>query len=155
MEIIYQFDKFTFDKTGYNKQDNLLFLEKIDAWELDFHQQFIPYCASHLFANSSTMLLIARSMDFNEEDRYDMGMDLINGEIDIDTNMAIEEYSNRRTIYALGSKIEGNEDEPLHLIIDDSMSDGTAILKYIPDDDEEEEMTLEPTEPIGKEKVII
>jgi hypothetical protein len=37
---------------------------------------------------------------------------------------------------ALGSKLD--EDEPMFLIIDDSMVDGMVVLKYIPDSDNED-----------------
>jgi hypothetical protein len=50
--------------------------------------------------------------------------------------LTIESHSKRQTIYAIGSKLD--EDEPMFLIIEDSMVDGMIVLKYIPDRDNED-----------------
>ncbi|MEI6436616.1 MAG: hypothetical protein WCP32_17450 [Bacteroidota bacterium] len=62
-------------------------------------------------------------------------MELINGKTDFETNLKIEDHSERHTVYAIGSRFD--IDEPMFLIIDDSMADGMAILKYVPDNDNE------------------
>jgi hypothetical protein len=49
---------------------------------------------------------------------------------------------------ALGSKLD--EDEPMFLIIDDSMVDGMAVLKHIPDNDDED---VGEEVPVPSEKV--
>jgi len=43
-------------------------------------------------------------------------MNLIDGEIDLDTNLEIEEHSERITVYAINTSWD--MDEPLYLIID-------------------------------------
>lgn len=47
-------------------------------------------------------------------------------------------YSKRKTIYAIGSEIEQNKDEPLFLVIDNEITDGKFILKYIPNSEQAE-----------------
>ena len=52
-------------------------------------------------------------------------MELINGDIDIETNIKIGKCSKRQTKYAIGSRFD--EDEPMFLILDDTMVDGMVI----------------------------
>lgn len=77
------------------------------------------------------------NLDINEL----CGMELINNEIDLDTNLQIENYSKNKTVYAIGSVLI--QDEPLFLIKVDNYSNGIVILKYIPDSDAEIE-TINP-----------
>ncbi|MEI7726892.1 MAG: hypothetical protein WCK09_17415 [Bacteroidota bacterium] len=83
------------------------------------------------------------------EPNEDCGMDLINGEIDIPTNIKIGKYSKRQTIYAIGSKID--DDEPMFLVRDDDMVDGMVILKYVPDSNDDDEVN--PINPVDAEKI--
>ena len=64
------------------------------------------------------------------------------------TNLKIEEYSKRQTTYAIGSNLD--QDEPMFLVIDDSMVDGMVILKYVPDSDGSE---IGPEVPVETEKL--
>ena len=131
MQLIayYQYVPADYDEKGNHKHNCKLFLEQIDEWDKEFHQEYAPYYANHLFANYATMRLIDSSMDLEEE--ASSGMDLIDGVIDIDVNTEMEKYSEKYTIYALGSKLEGNPDEPIFLIRDESMGDGHVMLKYM------------------------
>lgn len=82
---------------------------------------------------------------FNMNDDESCGMELIDGEVDIDTNLEIEKFSSTKTVYAIGSKITENEDEPIFLVTNDGISDGIVLLKYIPDDEDlDEDKVLEP-----------
>lgn len=136
MQETYKFNLKDFNSKGVNKTNGKFFLEVIKEWEVDFHKRFSPFMATHLFSNQSTMSLIDRCLDFHENEKS--GMDLIDGEIDIDINIKMEEKSQFRTIYAIGSALEGNEDEPLFLVIDEKAMDGLVRLKYIDDDDGED-----------------
>lgn len=148
IQELYNFPKTKFNNQGVNIETGQFFLELIEEIERDFHNNH-PICfANHLFANSSTMILFNQSLDAEEDENC--GMDLINGEIDLDANLAIEEYSELKTIYAIGSKIEENEDEPIFLVVNDKISDGIIVLKYIPDDDSEE---IEISEPVITELI--
>ena len=66
-------------------------------------------------------------------------MELLDGEIDIDKNLAVEKHSKRTTVYAIGSTVQDNSDEPLFLVRDEDMADGMVILKYIPENDDEDD----------------
>lgn len=140
MQQIYNFNQADFDDDGFNKNGKL-FSDTIKDWEVEFNKEFNPFFANHILANNSTMLLLKRCFESTENEDY--GMD---GEFDFETNLKIETFSQRQTIYALGSDLKGNEDEPLYLVTDDKVSNGTIILKYIPDDDNE---SPDPTEPVG------
>ena len=150
LEQTYYFNKIDFDKDGINKYDNKLFLNLIHEWDKDFNERYSPFFANYVFANDSTMILIKKCMESNTNEGY--GMDLINGDIDLDTNLKIESYSKRKTVYGLGSKLNGNKDEPLFLIIDEKIGDDTVIYKYVPDDDTDD---IEPEIPIPVEKKLL
>lgn len=79
-------------------------------------------------------------------------MELIDGEIDIETNFEIENYSNFKTVYAIGSRLKDNEDEPILLLKSEKLSPEILLLTYIDDDDEEPD--LEPIPEDTKERVV-
>ena len=141
----YRFQKNKFNNKGINIENGLFFLDVIKEWEIDFHKKY-PFCfANHLFANNSTMILLDGCLDIKSNEES-CGMDLIDGQIDLETNLKIEDHCQIKSIYGIGSAIEINEDEPLYLVIDDKLADGTVILKYKPDNDSEETETPIPIE---------
>ena len=73
----------------------------------------------------------------------------MDGEYDLDTNLKLEDRSERTTIYGIGSKLD--EDEPLLLVRDNTMDDGMILLKYVPDSDEGEDVS--PEVPVKSEKI--
>jgi exonuclease V gamma subunit len=75
----------------------------------------------------------------DDDENVDFGMDLIDGEIDIDTNLAIEKYSNVQTVYAIGSQFHEDEDNPLFLIKNDKLAENVLVLKYVSDDENDNE----------------
>ena len=136
LQEIYSFEMHKFDDEGVNAETGQYFMELIGEYERDFHEKHPIYFANYLFANDSAMNMFNRALDMEEDQKC--GMDLIDGEIDLETNMEIETYSDIRTVYAIGSEMKENE-EPVFLIIDDKIGDGKIILKYIPDDDNSRE----------------
>lgn len=132
MEQLYEFNSKDYNADGTNFTDGQFFLEVIGKWEKDFHDRYFPFSSTHLIANTSSMILIKSCFDLGSKE--DCGMDMIDGEIDLDTNLKLEGYSERTTIYGIGSKLD--EDEPLLLVRDDTMGDGMILLKYVPDNDE-------------------
>lgn len=148
----YKFKKEDFDKQGFHTKTEQWFMDLIGEFEQDFHERFPTCYANHLFANHATMELINRAMNLDDDESS--GMDLIDGEVDLDVNLEMEEYSDTSTIYALGSKIEENEDEPIFLVINSKLSDGLILLKYL-DDDDGDGMEEPVDEPIHKSERII
>jgi len=146
MEQHYKFNQSNFNENGFNTKNGSFFLEIIREWERDFHDRFSPFFSNCLFANASTMALLKNCL-ITEPDN-DLGMELINGEINLDINLELGKHSKRETIYALGSL--NDEDEPLFFVRDDDMVDGMLILKYVPDSDEDE---INPILPVGIEKI--
>ncbi len=120
-----------YNAEGIHCKDRSYFLETVKIWERDFRRKH-PHCfADHFFANTNTMKLIHGCLDL--EPHQMCGMELIDGEVDMEAHMAMESYGNIQTIYALGSSLWKNLDEPLLLIIDNRMPDGLVYLKYIPE----------------------
>jgi len=146
MEQLYKFNQKDYNADGTNLKDGQFFLEQIEKWEKDFHNRYSPFISTHLFANFSTMMLIKQCLDLGSTE--DCGMD---GEFDLDINLKLEDYSERTTIFGIGSKV--NEDDLLLLTRDDSMGDGTILLKYIPDSAEGDEVDTDV--PVGSDKVRI
>ncbi len=135
MQQIYTYNKPDFDNTGYNNQGKL-FSDIIREWEVEFNKEFTPYFANHLIANSSTMRLFESC--FKLVENGDFGMD---GQFDFETNMKIDAHNKREITYAIGT--EANDDEPLYLVIDNMVSEGKVILKYISDSDGEHNQATE------------
>jgi hypothetical protein len=131
----YNFSAKDYNEEAFDVTTGEFFLELISRFENHFHDNH-PFCyANYLFANSSTMFLFNRALDLAPDELS--GMDMIDGKIDIEVNLEIEKFSKTKTIYAIGSNIKENEEEPLFLVINDKLTDGTIILKYIPDNDSE------------------
>jgi len=135
MEQLYKFNYRDYNIDGTNLKDGQFFLDVIGMWEKDFHDQYFPFYSTHLLANASSMIQIKSCFDLGSNE--DCGMD---GEYDLDTNLKLEDYSGRTTIYGIGSRLD--EDEPLLLVRDDTMVVGMILLKYVPDRTKEKKKVL-------------
>ena len=134
MEQQFDFNYRKFNDDGFNKGNGLFFMDFINSCERTFYEYHKPFHANSLFGNDTTMKLIKNCMEYEPDTDY--GMDLINGKIDLDINLEVETYCKRPTVFGIGS--ESDEDEPLYLIKDNEVLDGKLILKYTPDNDDEE-----------------
>lgn len=132
----YEFKPKYFDQQGFHVETQQWFLDLIGEFEKDFHYKFPDRYANHLFANHSAMKLIDKAMNLDEV--QSSGMDLIDGEVDLDANLEMEEYSETKTVYAIGSRIAEKEDEPIFLVISEKLPNGIVILKYVDDDESDE-----------------
>ncbi len=155
---IYHFSPHDFDSNGKRTSDGTSFREVLKEFERDFHAPYPNYYASFLVANYSTMLLLSRSCNAKENMIY--GMDLIQNEFDPYTNHHIETASTRENIvvYGIDSAFmvldkngipvidENKRIFPLTLLIDNELKDGILHLKYIDDDDQDDEFVFEPKE---------
>ena len=144
MEKIIPFKKADFSNDGTHISTGKFIYDLQRDWEESFHNQFNPYFANVLEGHPLAMKRITLYMEGGSESEYDFGMELIDGEIDIDTNLAIEKYSEEKTVYAIGSQFHDDEDNPLFLIKNDNLAEEILVLKYVPDNDEEEETDLVP-----------
>jgi len=133
--------------------------------EQDFHKKHAPLQANYLFCNSFMMNKIANylindapigttisTFDAHEENDCEKldsgaltcGMELINGKVDFEANYQMAKHSKNAFLYGFDSVC----DDDLFLVRDDSLSNRTLILKYIPDtgndDDDEEDIVLSP-----------
>jgi hypothetical protein len=127
MQQSYKFKNVDFGEGGFNKE-GVLFIDIMQRWEEEFHKELYPFFANHIYANYSTMRIIKSC--FQTDSVTDFGMD---GELDFDENYEMEGYSGRKTIFAFGSQLEGNMNNPLYLVMDSNIKDGSLILKCISD----------------------
>ncbi len=132
IEEVYRFDDSDYDENGFHKKTGELLIEIIKEWETDFHSKNSPCFTNYLFTNRMFMILLANCHELEEEE--DFGVELINGEINMEESYKFYHNSKYLTVYAIGSCVAENKEEPIGLIIDEEMTDGVAILKYIPDD---------------------
>jgi len=139
MELIIPFKKSDFTPDGEHISSGKIIFELQKDWEESFHNKFNPIYANVIEGHPLAMQRLTTYNDFGESTNYDFGMELINGEIDIDTNLAIETYSESKIVYAFGSQYNFDEDGdgvPLLLVKNDKLKDDILVLKYVPDDDE-------------------
>lgn len=129
----FNFNYREFNDDGFNMRNGLFFMDFVKSCERAFYEKNLPFHANFLFGNDTTMIMVKNCME--REPETDYGMDLINGEIDLDTNLEVETYCKRSTVYGIGS--ESDDDEPLFLIRDNDELDGRIVLKYVPDNDDE------------------
>ena len=144
MEKIIPFKKADFSNDGTHITSGKFIYDLQRDWEESFHNQFNPYFANVLEGHPLAMQRLTLYMEGGGESDYDFGMELIDGEIDIDTNLAIEEFSTEKTVYAIGSQFHDDEDNPLFLIKNENLTEEILVLKYVPDNDDEEEAELIP-----------
>ncbi|HRA98908.1 MAG TPA: hypothetical protein PK294_00595 [Ignavibacteria bacterium] len=153
-EKIYNFERNKYNLNGFHKNKILcLFIDFIKECEEDFFDEFDPYFANAFYANSSVLFLLKSC--FCTEDNEIFGMESKDGEIDIEMNMEMEEFSENKTIYSLSSSIKGKEDEHLHMIIDNIYSDSQFALKYVPEDEEDDENMEFITDPECKLSLLV
>lgn len=138
MELIIPFKKCDFSTDGTHLPSDKFIMEIQQDWEADFYNKFKPYYANAISGHPSAMLRLTTYMEAGEESNADFGMDLIDGEIDIDTNLAIEEFSDHQTVYAIGSQLHNDEDNPLFLIKNENLAEEILVLSYISDDDDDD-----------------
>ena len=139
MEIIIPFSKTDYTDDGTHIHSGKYVMELQTEWEEQFHNKFKLFYANALEGHPSSMLRFTQYMDAGDDSNYDFGMELIDGEVDIDANLKIEKFSKVSTVYAIGSQFHDDEDNPILLIKIDSLPEDILVLKYIADDDEEDE----------------
>jgi hypothetical protein len=135
MQQIQNYNRKDFDENSFNSQGKI-FTDLIARWEREFHDEFKPFYANHLFGNYATMRLVKNC--FSSEELMNYGMD---GDYDFETNLKIDRNRAEPVVYAIGSGIPENEDEPLFISEDTSFADGVVILKYIPENDGDDDIT--------------
>lgn len=139
MELIISFKAAEYTDDGTHIPSNKFIMELQRDWEVAFHNKFDPYYANKIEGHPSAMLRLTKYFEQGEETEHDLGMELINGKEDVNTSFEIEEYSKYKTVYAIGSQLHDDEDEPLFLIKDPTLEENILVFKYVPDDDDEDE----------------
>jgi hypothetical protein len=136
-ERIFRIDLQRFDESGCSAEGDYL-PDLLEMFEREFHSYFRPVIANYLFASAATLQALRRSYETEEHEYF--GMELINGVIDFEASLEMDKYSQTQTVYAIGSSVSTGEEEPLYLIIDDTLTDGTMILRYLPDEDDDDSL---------------
>ena len=136
-----------YDADGVHLQTGQLFSHLINDFEADYHRTMRPLRANVLTGNVRVLLLLERCFEMEEDESF--GMDLIDGEWNMDVNLQMDAHSQQTTVYAIGSGLEGNEDEPLFLVRDDSLSERVVELSWHSEgDDDDPEAEPIPSKPI-------
>ncbi|MEI6677376.1 MAG: hypothetical protein WCL21_02145 [Mariniphaga sp.] len=145
MELIIPFKKTNFSPDGVNLLNGKFILDIQSEWERDFHNKFNPYYANLLTGHPLAMKRLTEylAVDRSKDSNADFGMELIDGQIDIDTNLAIEKFSQTKTIYAIGSRFQA-DDEPIFLIKNKHLSEEILVMSYYSDSEEEDEKESVP-----------
>lgn len=129
----YPFVPNNFINNGLHKfKSTILFIDFIRESEKHFHSKHNPLYANTLSANTKTLRIL--NACFNESENTIHGMESVAGEFDIEMNMKIADYSENEMVFAI--ERFDDDDEPLFLISDDDYADGSFVLQYISDDDE-------------------
>jgi hypothetical protein len=115
------------------------------SWRWTTTRRMHPMRANVFAANARVLLLLESC--FELEENTIMGMDLIDGELNMEVNAAIERYSQMTTLCGVGSQLPGNEDEPLFLVRDTRLHDTVVELYWMPDDDDDDNGTETPEVP--------
>lgn len=142
MELIIPFRKTDFDSKGNHLKTGKIIFELQKDWEESYHFKFNPLYANVIEGHPLAMQRLTQYHNIDETKDYDFGMEFIDGEIDIDTNLEIEEYSESDTVYAIGSQLILDEDgdgQPIFLVKNENLKEDILVLKYVSDDDEDEE----------------
>ncbi len=154
MELIIPFNKSDFTPDGKHFNSGQIIFELQKEWEESFHYKSSPLYANVIEGHPLAMQRLTVYHDLGESTNYDFGMDLIDGEIDIDTNLEIEEYSEMDTVYAIGSQFRFDEDGdgvPVFLIKNDKLKEDILVVKYVSDDDENEDICDVPVDVRNRE----
>lgn len=140
---------FTYDsKTVETDANETLFLDILEQWQQTFYDNHEPLCANQLFINSLGMNQLRRCFQLDET--HSFGMDLIDGEADVETNMKMD-VTTTQLVYAIASSIK--EEDPLYLFRDESFPDGQAMLKWAPmNDGDGREPRFISDDPIAEKK---
>ena len=152
----YYFSPANYNERGRRKTDDLTFRDVIKEFERDFHECHSTEYALNLYANSQTMILLAKSCDAAPFLVY--GMDLTQGrtfdaEKDPYINYQMDKHSDYICVYGIDSAFmtdfdkngypiiyEDSDIYPLTLLVDDNMSDGTIRLAVPTLDDDDDEL---------------
>ena len=139
MELIVPFRKSDFTPEGDHIPTGKFIIELQQEWEEQFHITFNPYYANVIEGHPLVMYRLTRYFGQNDHEGLDFGMDLIDGKIDIDANLEIETFSETKTVYAIGSRLQLDEEgygEPIFLVKNDKLNADILVLKYDDSDDE-------------------
>ena len=93
MELIVPFNKSDFTPDGEHISSGKIIYELQKEWEESYHYKFKPFYANVIEGHPLAMQRLTVYSDMGEQTNYDFGMELIDGKIDIDTNLEIETYS--------------------------------------------------------------
>ncbi|HCY76498.1 MAG TPA: hypothetical protein DHV28_11305 [Ignavibacteriales bacterium] len=144
MEIIIPFKKADFLTNGRHIVTGKLVIELQKDWETDFHTKFNPYYANTIEAHPIAMHRLNLFYEGGVKTNFSFGMDLIDGDIDLETNLAIENYSESQTVYAIGSQLHDDEDNPLFLVKNENLKENILLLRYLDDNDSDSTECEEP-----------
>lgn len=150
MEIVIPFPKTDFSPAGTELLSGRNIVELLKAWESAFHSKFNPYYANVLECHPLAMHRLTLYFGKGEESGYDFGMELVDGNIDIDANLEMDDHLSGTMVYAIGSQIHDDEENPLLLVKNPALKDDILVLRYEPDDEGEGDYCHDPVNKPGR-----
>jgi hypothetical protein len=132
------------DHSDYNNE--LYFLDLIKDFQIDFSEENSHISANFLYTNIEGMQLIKSCFTSVDDDLSDeiFGQDFVVDDMDknFEINQKMDGASAKTLVYAISTEFE--PDEPLCLIIDNTIAQDCLVLKYISDSDDDEVKELSP-----------
>jgi hypothetical protein len=143
-EYRYHGNMFQEDHSDYKNE--LYFLDLIKDFQIDFYEENSCISANFLYTNIEGMQLIKSCFTSDGDDLSDeiFGQDFVVDDMEknFEINQKMDGASSKTLVYAISTEFE--PDEPLCLIIDNTIAQDCLVLKYISDSDDDEVKELSP-----------
>ena len=152
IEEHYWFESENFDASGKHRSlKNTYFNELIRHFLMEFYIQYGRiFHPTTLVMSGLSMKKLERSEQMDEE--YYFGIITLNGRIDNDYNVAIARKESRQNVIAISSDIPEHDDEPVYLFIDEKLDNNTVIVRWLSDNDDDDNDSFELGLPVSDPK---
>jgi len=149
LEKEYKYNGKAFQIDGFDYENEYSFFLLIESCQSEFSEEYPQTPANYLHMNFDGMQLIKKCFANNGEDLSNeiYGQEFVVEDMDknFEINQKMDDASNKTLVYAISTEFE--PDEPLCLIIDNSIADNRLVLKYISDSDDDNRVEI--TNPDG------
>ncbi len=145
LELIIPFKKEQFTPDGTQVNSGKFIIELQEDWEDSFYNKFKPIFANVIEAHPLAMMRLTQYFECSMDSDFDFGLESIEGEIDIEINLRMENFLEKQTVFAVGSQLKENDDEPLFLVKNENLKMDILVFKYVQDNDSTE---IDKTTPV-------
>jgi hypothetical protein len=146
LEKEYRYNRNLYQEDHSDYKNELYFLDLIKDFQIDFSEENSCISANFLYTNIEGMQLIKSCFTSDSDDLSDeiFGQDFVVDDMEknFEINQKMDGASAKTLVYAISTEFE--PDEPLCLIIDNTIAQDCLVLKYISDSDDDEVKELSP-----------